>query len=204
MPHEAFEVLNTSDNLLIAFGQELNTQARYAAYAVRAEVDGLPDVAVLFRAIARAEQIHAQAHGHVLLRAGAEMECVVHDFSVRDTLENLETALRCELYEIEDMYPKFQAEATMEGNGAARRSFLAALEAEKSHAKMLEETIKRAKEKNSPAWTAAPHYYVCRACGHLAEGMDQHVNCPMYSSPDQFELIGADSTCEPRGFTLIP
>lgn len=193
----------TSDNLSVAFEEEVNTQARYGAYAVRAEADGLSDVAVLFRALACAEQIHAECHGRAIHQAGIENECVIHDFSVRNTLENLRTALLYELYEIETMYPKYLAEATMEGNSTAIRSFSSALDAEKTHARLLGEAINRA-EADSIPWMTAHHLYICRACGHISETPDGHVICPMYSSPERFEVIGADTDSEPKSFSLAP
>jgi rubrerythrin len=132
-----------------------------------------------------------------------ENECVIHDFSVRGTLENLRTALRYELYEIETMYPKYLAEATMEGNGAAIRSFSSALEAEKTHAQLLGETVRRAESGATP-WMTAHHLHMCRACGLISEDQDGHVICPMYSSPERFEVIGADTGNEPKSFSLAP
>jgi rubrerythrin len=203
MPLTTVRAQATSDNLSVAFEEEVNTQARYGAYAVRAEAEGLPDVAVLLRAIARAEQIHAECHGRAIHQAGIENECVIHDFSVRNTLENLRTALRYELYEIEDMYPKYLAEATMEGNIAAVRSFRSALDAEKTHARYLGETIRRA-EDGEANWMTAQHLFVCRACGHISEAPDDHIVCPMYSSPERFDVISTDTGNEPRSFSLVP
>jgi rubrerythrin len=201
MPQTTLGTQATNDNLSIAFEEEVNTQARYGAYAVRAEADGLSDVAVLLRAIARAEQIHAECHGRAIHQAGIKNECVIHDFSVRSTLENLRTALRYELYEIETMYPKYLAEATMDRNGTAIRSFGSALEAEKTHARLLGETIKRAETGTAP-WMTAHHLYVCRACGHISGTADGHVICPMYSSPERFDVIGTDTDSEPKSFSL--
>jgi rubrerythrin len=201
MPLRTVGAQVTNDNLSVAFEEEVNTQARYGAYAVRAEADGLPNVAVLLRAIARAEQIHAECHGRAIHQPGSVNECVIHDFSLRSTLENLRTALRSELYEIETMYPKYLAEATMEGNSTASHSFDGALEAEKTHARFLGEAIKRA-EAGDTNWMTAHHLYVCRACGYISETPNEHIICPMYSSPERFEVIGAEADNEPRSFSL--
>ena len=50
---------NAISNLLMAYEGEINAHARYKAYAAKAESEGLIGAASLFRAAARAEQIHA-------------------------------------------------------------------------------------------------------------------------------------------------
>jgi rubrerythrin len=49
-------------NLVAALESEVNEHAQYKAFADRADADGLPGVASLFRAAARAEEIHARNH----------------------------------------------------------------------------------------------------------------------------------------------
>ncbi|HET6169841.1 MAG TPA: ferritin family protein, partial [Terracidiphilus sp.] len=49
----------TIRNLLAAYQGELNTQVRYRSFAAQADAEGLYGIGSLFRAAARAEQIHA-------------------------------------------------------------------------------------------------------------------------------------------------
>ena len=51
----------TSDNLKEAFAGESQANRKYLAFAKKAEADGYPQVAKLFRAAAEAETVHA--HG---------------------------------------------------------------------------------------------------------------------------------------------
>lgn len=60
-------------NLLAAYESELNAHARYKAYAVKAEAEGMLGAASLFRAAARAEQIHAGNHARVIRHMGAKL-----------------------------------------------------------------------------------------------------------------------------------
>ncbi len=111
MPAHQVAVENeiTIKNLLAAFEGESNAHAKYVAFAVKADADGLPGAASLFRAAARAEQIHANHHSRVLRQLGSDAVAKIHSIEVKSTLENLKTALGGEQYEIDSMYPEFLA-----------------------------------------------------------------------------------------------
>jgi rubrerythrin len=66
MPAIAAENAITVQNLLAAFEGESNAHAKYTAFAAKADEDGLHGAASLFRAAARAEQIHAANHARVI------------------------------------------------------------------------------------------------------------------------------------------
>jgi rubrerythrin len=96
-------------NLLAAYEGEVNAQARYKAFAVKAEFEGLPRAASLFRAAARAEEIHANNHARVIRRMGGNARAEIRPFSVRNTLQNLRSALFGEQVEIDSLYPAFSS-----------------------------------------------------------------------------------------------
>ena len=108
----------TVQNLLAAFEGESNAHAKYTAFAVKADADGQHGAASLFRAAARAEQIHAANHARVIKQLGGEAQCEIHAVEVKTTLENLKAALSGEQYEIDTMYPGFLAEATARNSTA--------------------------------------------------------------------------------------
>ena len=56
----------TKDNLQAAFAGESQANRKYLAFAKKAEEDGYPQVAKLFRAAAEAETVHAHAHLRVM------------------------------------------------------------------------------------------------------------------------------------------
>src|ERR1035437_2057593 len=141
MPAIATDNEVTVKNLLAAFEGESNAHAKYTAFAVKADEDGLHGAASLFRDAGRAEQIHATNHARVIGLMGGHAECVIHDVDVKSTLENLKTALNGEQYEIDSMYPGFLEEATARKNTAAIRIFHGALEAEKTYARLYAEAI---------------------------------------------------------------
>jgi len=85
-----------------AFGGESQAYQRYRVWSRKAEKDGFPNVALLFDAIAYAEQIHAGNHfeahdnisGDFLVASGA-------GFGLTSTVENLAGAIAGEKFEIE-------------------------------------------------------------------------------------------------------
>jgi rubrerythrin len=53
---------NTSENLQAAFAGESQASRKYTYFAEKADKEGQPQVARLFRAAAEAESVHARNH----------------------------------------------------------------------------------------------------------------------------------------------
>ena len=102
--------MSTEKNLKEAFAGESQANRMYLAFAKKAESDGYPQVAKLFRAAAAAETVHAHAHFRVM-------------GGVKDTASNLEAAISGEGYEFQNMYPDFLKEAEAEKDVPAAVSF---------------------------------------------------------------------------------
>jgi rubrerythrin len=191
MPAITAENTTTVQNLLAAYEGESNAHAKYTAFAVKADADGLHGAASLFRAAARAEQIHAGNHARVIKQLGGEAQCNLHAVEVKTTLENLKAALGGEQYEIDTMYPGFLAEATERKNTAAMRTFHGALEAEKTHARLYGEAIALLVGGKTDSWIGATReFYVCPVCGYTSETEEEHERCPVCNCPwERFEII---------------
>lgn len=185
------ENATTVKNLMAAFEGESNAHAKYTAFAVKADEDGLGGIASLFRAAARAEQIHANNHARVIGQLGGHAECEIHSIVVKNTLENLKIALGGENYEIETMYPEFLAEAQERQNKAAIRTFTWALEAEKTHSRLYSEAIALLEAEKKESWIGtAKNFYVCTACGYTSEEAKAHERCPVCNLPwEKFEVV---------------
>ncbi len=156
----------TSDNLKDAFAGESQANRKYLAFAKKAESDGFPQVARLFRAAAEAETLHAHAHLRVL-------------GGVKSTAENVAAAVEGEGYEYQQMYPKFLAEAQAEGNGAAAQSFRFALAAEKVHHDLYVKALAAVKAGHDLERAAI---YLCPVCGNLEIGVLPEL-CPICKAP---------------------
>jgi len=184
----ATENENAISKLLAAYEGELNSHARYKAYAAKAEAEGMSGAASLFRAAARAEQIHAGNHARVIRHMEGEARADILPFRVKSTLENLKAALGGEQHEIDALYPKFLVHATSQLDTSAMRSFVWAMEAEKTHARLYEDAV--ASMEAGPGWTRDQlDFFVCTLCGYTARTQEAD-NCPACNFVwDRFERI---------------
>lgn len=156
----------TIDDLKAAFAGESQANRKYLAFAKKADEEGYPQAAKLFRAAAEAETVHA--HNHLKAMDG-----------IGSTLDNLKEAMGGETYEYESMYPPMVKVAEEEGNKKAERSFKFAMEVEKIHAEMYKEAIDKINTKEE-----VYDYFVCPVCGFTA---------PKYA-PDKCPVCGASGT----------
>lgn len=63
----------TLDNLQAAFAEESQANRKYLAFAAKADADGFPQIARLFRAAAAAESVHALAHLRIMKGVAEQM-----------------------------------------------------------------------------------------------------------------------------------
>lgn len=174
----------TLSNLQAAYNGESNAHARYVEFAKKADAEGFAGVASLFRAAARAEEIHAANHAVVIRKMGAQPTAVIEKTIIRATRENLMTAIDGETYERDIMYPEFIRVAQQEKNTAAIRTFNFALEAETEHARLFADALGALATKKP-----AMKYFVCAICGYTAERLDAE-RCPVCSNPkEKFEIV---------------
>jgi rubrerythrin len=175
----------TPANLQTAYRGESNAHARYLAFARRADEEGYAPVASLFRAAARAEEIHAGNHRKVMTAAGVSPDGGVETPVAASTRENLEGAIKGEIYERDEMYPRFIQEAHAEGNRAASRSFHIAQKAETEHAARFALALKELERLRGGSIL----YFVCPVCGFPASRVNAP-RCPVCAAPtSRFERI---------------
>ena len=187
LPSGAIAATTTLDNLQAGFNGESNAHARYLAFAEKADEEGYGAVASLFRAAAKAEDVHAANHAVVIKKLGGMPEAKIETPVVKSTKENLEAAIKGESYERDTMYPEFLKQARAEGNRAAVQTFNYAKTAEAEHAKLYSEALNNlAKLKGSKA----KDYYVCSVCGYTTAQMD-FSKCPScFTHKDKYEKVG--------------
>jgi rubrerythrin len=139
----------TNDNLKAAFAGESQANRKYLAFAKKADEEGFPQIAKLFRAAAEAETIHA--HNHLRVLNG-----------VKSTAENLNEAVSGETYEFTKMYPQFLEDAKTENNKQALLSFNYANKVEQVHADLYKKAVESINNKQDLPKT---DIYVCPVCG---------------------------------------
>ncbi len=154
----------TKENALAAFAGESQANRKYLAFAKKAETDGFPQVAKLFRSAAEAETVHAHAHLRVLN-------------GVKATTENLTEAIAGEYHEFSSMYPEFIKIAQQEANKQAETSFKYAMAVEKIHHELYTQALDAVTaSKDLPE----ADIYVCSVCGNTVIG----------SAPDKCPICG--------------
>ena len=163
--------MDTDNNLKTSIAGESQANRKYAAFAKKADEEGYPAVAKLFRAASEAEAIHAYAQ---LRAVGA----------IKSTAENLKAAIEGETYEFTEMYPGFIAKAEEEGAKQAKTSFNHANEAEKVHAGLYTKVLESLDAKPEV------EYYLCTVCGNVAEN-EPPDKCPICNAPKKaFKNVG--------------
>ena len=120
----------THTNLKEAFAGESQANRRYLYFAQKADVEGFPDVAALFRSVAEGETGHAFGHFDFLAEVGDPVTGV----AVGPTADNLKSSIEGETYEYTEMYPGFAKTAREEGFAEIAEWFETLARAERSHA----------------------------------------------------------------------
>lgn len=142
-----------------AFAGESQANRKYLAFARKADREGYPQAAKLFRAAAEAETVHAHTHLRTLK-------------GVKSTAENLKEAIAGETYEFKSMYPEMIEAAKAAGDKAAERSFMFANEVEKIHAQLYQNALDNLEKLEEV------DYYICSVCGYTCENEPPDV-CPV-------------------------
>ena len=120
----------THQHLKDAFAGESQANRRYLYFANKADIEGYPEVANLFRNTAEGETGHA--HGH--LDYLAEVGDPATDLPIGSSKENLASAVAGETHEYTDMYPGMAKDARDEGFDEISDWFETLAKAERSHA----------------------------------------------------------------------
>ncbi len=152
---------STHNNLKDAFAGESQANQKYRAFARKAEKEGLPNIARLFRTTAEAERIHAEGHLRALEGIGS-------------TVENLEAAINGETYEYTEMYPPMLEQAEADSH-KARTMFNFALLVEEVHAGLYAKALEAARRGED---LSESEIYLCPVCGHIELG-EPPATCPV-------------------------
>ena len=155
----------TEENIKEAFAGESAAAQRYMLFAEKAEKEGQPQAAKLFRATAEAEMVHARNHLNAMDGIGS-------------TKDNLLAASLGERAEFTGMYPAFIEKAQQERNDRAERTFDWANKVEKIHYGYFDKAYQEIKEDKKLEDVT---YYVCQVCGNTVTG----------SAPDKCPICGA-------------
>jgi rubrerythrin len=164
---------NTDQDLQAAFAGESQANHRYLFFADKADKEGYPQVARLFRAAAEAETVHALNHFAAMDGVGS-------------TRDNLLAGVIGEHDEFTMMYPSFIKRAKDERNRRAEVSFQYANQVERIHHGYYQEALKAVEAgqqlKDGP-------YFVCQVCGNTVAGEAPEKCSICGSSRDKFKRV---------------
>ncbi|MCL1982445.1 MAG: rubrerythrin family protein [Clostridiales bacterium] len=167
----------TEKNLMEAFAGESQARNKYTYFASKAKKDGYEQIAAVFEETAGNEKEHAKIWFKLL--CGGE---------IPTTADNLKAAAAGENGEWTQMYKRMALEAREEGFAEIAALFESIGAIEKEHEerylKLLSNiengTVFAKKEKS---------VWICRNCGHIAEGENAPQRCPVCAHPQSyFEL----------------
>jgi rubrerythrin len=127
----------TEQHLKDAFAGESQANRRYLYFANKADVEGHPDIAALFRSTAEGETGHAHGHLEYLEQCGDPAT----GLPFGPTHENLLTAVAGETHEYTDMYPGMAKDARDEGFDEIADWFETLAKAERSHANRYQKAL---------------------------------------------------------------
>ena len=127
----------TAQNLKDAFAGESQANRRYLYFAQKADIEGAPDVAGVFRSTAEGETGHAHGHLEYLEEVGDPAT----GEKMGETEDNLKSAIAGETHEYTDMYPGMARTAREEGFEEIADWFETLAKAEKSHAGKFQRTL---------------------------------------------------------------
>ena len=127
----------THQHLKDAFAGESQANRRYLYFANKADVEGYPEVATLFRATAEGETGHAHGHLDYLAQVGDPAT----DLPIGSSKDNLASAVAGETHEYTDMYPGMAKDARDEGFDEIADWFETLSKAERSHANKFQKAL---------------------------------------------------------------
>lgn len=154
----------TRVNLQTAFAADTLAQARYLSFAAKADQEGYPRVARIFRAAARSELARARNHAETLRHLGGEATTPPPaPVTVNGTRQNLLDTLAHENAERLGSYPRLVQQARAEGQPEAVLSFTLAHLAEAGLVRLYQEALADFGGMRAPGEVI----HVCRTCGHV-------------------------------------
>lgn len=164
----------TEQHLHNAFAGESQAHIRYRVYSKIAEEEGYQNVALLLRAIAFSEKVHASNHLESMPQRDGKF-VGENPYGFGNTSENPQAGIDGETFEIEEMYPTYKKVADFHDENRAEKSFSWALKAEKVHKKMFEDAKNSV---NDDEDIMLEKMSICSVCGYTIDG-DPPENCPV-------------------------
>ena len=153
---------NLEEEFYRAYVGEAKASLQLKVFADKADQEGYPQIAKLFRAISRSEEIHGM---HSLRRLDG----------IGSTEQNLQSSFESETNVAQVAYDQFVKTALELDDKTAVVLFSQARDVEETHAKLYKTALSNLAEDRDP------RYFVCTVCGFISDG----------TVPDECTVCGA-------------
>lgn len=171
--------LVTTENLQTAYGSSKKRALWYSRFVQTADKEKLTNVALLFKAVARSEEVHAANHAMLLRSRGIEpKEQPIDSVPVGVTRQSLKMALSTESFECESLYPRMIRTAEVERWPEAATQFRQTKDADARHAELLKQASDYAGN------ISRATYYICPGCGYIVTS-EETEHCPICSTKNE-------------------
>jgi rubrerythrin len=155
-----------------AFAGESKAYMRNLAFGKKAEEEGFPQIARLFRAVAEAERVHAEEYLKYL------------EGVIGETEGNLKAAFENEIKAKNNFYPAFVKEAFELKREDVAWSFSHSRDVEERHAKLYKDALEAMLQEQDT------EYHVCQVCGYIFDG-ELPEQCPVCRTKrENFKKVG--------------
>ncbi|MDR2519453.1 MAG: rubrerythrin family protein [Eubacteriaceae bacterium] len=169
-----FESSETYQNLIAAYTEESKVRNKYEMFAQRAESDGLYVLSNIFQKTADNEKEHAELWYKTLC-----------DGQVLSEPDNLAESAKAEHYEHDQLYAGYAKKAMEEGYSEISEKFQLVAEIEQQHAQRFDQYIQQFNS-DTLLKKETPVKWICTKCGHIYEGAEAPMVCPVCSHSKGF------------------
>jgi len=167
-------------NLMKMYNSESNANAKYLVFAKKAQKEGYLPIASLFKATARAEQVHFEQNAQKIKKLGGVPKAVINLPEIKSTVENLKFSVKGEtreqkeaIDELNTLTSKKNADPKLIGFAKGK---LAVINNHLSLYKNALEKISKLKTNNQV------EYFVCPVCGYVSDNLPK-TECPVCKTP---------------------
>lgn len=182
------------ENLRTAFNNESTASLKYSKFAQVAQKEGHDTIAKLFDAVSESSNILANNHRKAIETLGSRPGFAeIGGFDVKSTIENLQSAINGEAYEVQTMYPKFIRDAENDKAPQAGKCFTWAWDTGKKHMNY----FRRAAISLSKGTTSGLPltWFLCPVCGNTYNSVDVKPVCD-FCLTKQEGFIGYEKASE--------
>ena len=174
----------TTDNLQTAYSKQMRHSFMYAKFVPQAEKEKLSNVANLYRAIARSEQIHSKNHAALLRSRGFEPKEPQYDsIAVGTIMQTFKMSLGSEDIETESMFPNLIRTAGLEQDTVAMNQFQQTMEADIRQTELFKDASDHLGKISKVL------YLICPGCGYIITS-DKTEECPVcHATKNEFEKV---------------